>query len=128
VKDKAGSLDQEIETLVIQDYFDQVLIPAAGANADEMELSDVQILRYYGTFNGYVVVMFNSGARHEGWKETIAETTIYYLDSRRIYVWKDGSLCVLKQAYENNFLSVENIQSIAKVQNDIAYLLMKDYV
>ncbi|MCL2679784.1 MAG: hypothetical protein FWF18_05875, partial [Dehalococcoidia bacterium] len=50
-------LDSAVETQIRQDYFNQVVSPTN----NEASLGDVQIYKYYGSFNGYVAIMFNDG-------------------------------------------------------------------
>ncbi|MCL2679747.1 MAG: hypothetical protein FWF18_05660, partial [Dehalococcoidia bacterium] len=78
---------------------------------------DVQIYKYYGSFNGYVAIMFNDGARQSLGQEIVAGVTINYMDSRRISVWNAGNFYSLQEAYDSGFLTKSNIRVIAGAQN-----------
>lgn len=108
-----GVLDSAVGTQIKQDYFNQFVHPAN----NDAQLSDVQIYKYYGTFNGYVAIMFNDGARQAIGQETVAGITINYMDSRRILVWKDSNFYSLQESYDNSFLTEQNIRTIADAQN-----------
>ena len=54
------------------------------------ELSGVKIDRYYGTYNGQVVVMMSddySGGADIEWEEKVAGINIYYINGNSIKVW-----------------------------------------
>ena len=63
--------------------------------------SPLKIIRYYGTFDGSVVVMF-------GGILSIPESNVF----TKIFVWKDGSVLWLGDACEQGWLTMENVQSI----------------
>jgi hypothetical protein len=107
-----GELDPEIEARIIRDYFYHVVYPAS----NEAQLGDVHICKYYGTFEGFVAVMFNGGERQVAWRETIAGIEVHYSDSRWILVWENGKFYRLQEAYDNGFLNQQNIQEIADQQ------------
>lgn len=56
------------------------------------EDDEIIINRYYGTFNGAVVLMIESsdwGYLQVVWEEEIAGVVFSYPDSQRIWVWKE---------------------------------------
>ncbi|MDR3012018.1 MAG: hypothetical protein LBU70_02260 [Chitinispirillales bacterium] len=99
--------------LIRSDYFNRFVKPID----NDALLKDVQIHKYYGTFGGYVVIMFHSNAEDVVGEEIVAGITINYADSRRILVWKDGSFYSLQESYENRFLTEQDIRLIADAQN-----------
>ena len=87
-----------------------------GVNAD-WEIP-FPILHYYGNYNGAVPVM-HSGFTHQQTHcaDTVANVTFHYGDSNRIFVWKDGKIYSMQEAYELAFLSVDKIEEIAYIHH-----------
>ncbi|MDR2578013.1 MAG: hypothetical protein LBC70_04260 [Chitinispirillales bacterium] len=118
-EDSSLKLDAELRNRIIQDYFNQYYFnQVIEPNDAVVQLKDVQICKYYGTFGGYVVIMFNSAVRQAIGEETVAGVTINYVDSRRILVWTDGSFYRLQESYEKKILTEQNIRLIANAQNN----------
>ncbi len=81
--------------------------------------ADVTIENYYGTHNGGVVFM--SESRFFGFSKLprnvrVAGVLFLYEDGNDIHMWKDGERYNLNQAYENGFLTVDDLKKIAYVQ------------
>ena len=97
------------------------------------ELSGIRIDKYYGTFNGYIAVMVSNdhiGVEQREWTERFADIRIHYSDGNRIRIWRKadepvevrGELYTMEQAYENGWLTEDDLKSIACSYYDGTYL------
>lgn len=75
----------------------------------------------YGIYNGCVPVMFSTGSYSMGWSDEIADSIIYYRDSKFIFVWNNGNFLRIEEAYERGLLTQGNISEIADIHNNIRY-------
>ena len=98
-----------------QDYFEQNL----QKYTPEYTVGDVTA-RPYGIYGSSVpVMMSHRGALYDMrlWKDVIAGVTINYTNGNRIFVWRNGKFYSLQEAYDRSFLTVEDLQKIAAIQN-----------
>ena len=72
----------------------------------------------YGTINGCIVIF---GAGNMFWSETItvADCEFFYASSFEIYVYRDGEVCVLKDAYEKGWLTEDHIKQLEARHPDV---------
>ena len=74
------------------------------------------ILHYCGTYeNGAIVAMLagsDEGFDDAMWTETVAECDFNYSNGNRIHVYYKGEFYTLTKAYENGYLTKENIKDI----------------
>ena len=57
------------------------------------------------------------------WGETIDGTTIYYSDGNRITVLYEGEFYTLTDAYENGYITAEELKDIAQKHIDDSIVL-----
>ena len=78
----------------------------------------VTIKAYYGEFeSGAIVAMIESGYYTLAlWEEEIEDITIRYSNGNRIQVLYEGKFYTLTEAYEKGYLTYEDLQIIAGVQ------------
>lgn len=80
----------------------------------------VFIRRYYGEFaSGAIVAMIDAGGYGEYlWQEKIGDTIIQYGDGNRITVLHENVFYTLTEAFENGYLTTEEIAEIAEMHNN----------
>ena len=80
----------------------------------------VYIENYYGEFSGgAIVAMIASGAYDDAvWEETVGDTTIRYNNGNCILVLYEGKFYTLTAAYENGYLSLNDIKAISDLQKE----------
>ena len=80
----------------------------------------VYIENYYGEFSGgAIVAMIASGAYDDAvWEETVGDTTIRYNNENRILVLYEGEFYTLTAAYENGYLSLNDLEAISDLQKE----------
>ena len=81
----------------------------------------ISVLKCYGVYNGCVPV-FLSGP----WDTTdiskpvtVADVVFHYSTATQITVWKDGSFYSLQEAYDEELLTKDNLQTIADIHNRV---------
>jgi hypothetical protein len=108
----APPMDAEVQLIVKQDF-------AAYLNQGEytdVEVEDVAILRYYGTFKGSVVVMMT--ATQMEFEQTVSTESVggsrfTYTNSNFILVWNDGEFLRLQDAFDQGLLSTVDLLLIS---------------
>jgi|GEM_PF-3157701 len=111
--DETLELNPVVTNQVRYDYYNQHLkLSNPNFSFEELEVST-----YFGTFNGSVVIMFNTPSRQMIGQVVIANIEINFADSRRILVWNEGIFYGLGDAFEGNLLTIEDIRLIADIQN-----------
>ena len=70
--------------------------------------------RYYGTYNGYVI-LFREGYAEMEAHIVIADYKFRYSMEFRLFAYKSGEFHMLKDVYEQGFVSDETIKSIWEV-------------
>ena len=68
--------------------------------------------RYYGTYQGAVVIFEPVGIIDTVTELEVAGETFVWGYNFQIYVYKDGEICTLKNAYQYGMLTQENIKAI----------------
>ena len=79
--------------------------------------SELSIINYYGTHNGYVA-LFVPGNDFVVTNIEIAGTTFEYSVSWTIYLWKDSIFHDMLDAYEQGLVTAANISAIGKAHAD----------
>ena len=82
--------------------------------------ASVTVDKCYGVYNGCVAVMLTAdGISYHcaEWDGHVANVTFHYWDGRSIEIWKDGKIYTLQEAYDQSFLSKQDIKTIAKLHN-----------
>ncbi len=89
----------------------------------EEEMKGVRITRWYGTFGGMQVLMFEgfdvTDAERE---ETVAGSTLRFNDGRDIVVTDGTNFFSLGKAYEDGLLDERQVSMIAEIQNNGYYV------
>ena len=81
----------------------------------------VHVRHYYGEFaSGAIVAMLDTGAYTDAiWEETIGDTVIHYSDGNRIVaLCPNNKFYTLTEAFENGYLTAEDIAAIAEMHNN----------
>lgn len=106
-----GFLPDANYSVLIETYWEK--IPVA---------ESVSIIRYYGEFaSGAIAAMMTCseyGFTDALWEEYIEDVVIYYNNGNRIIVLYEGEFYNLTQAYEDGYLSIEDITVIAEIHNN----------
>ena len=107
--DSVPSICAERELQIRQDW----------AELHEIEMERAKILRYYGTFNNHSVVRMCNGPYFMAvWREVISGVEIRYNYGYFIEVWVDGQFLRLKETYDKQILTRNNIRTIARRQSN----------
>lgn len=77
----------------------------------------MEILQYFGTYNGYVVVRMNRGAYQAIEEIKLGDITLTFNDSNTPLVWRDGEFFELKEAHDLDMLTDDDIELIAQKLN-----------
>jgi hypothetical protein len=106
-------LDAETEWRIIQAYFDTYVKP----KDPDAKINDTRIARYFGTYNGVVVVQFaisfpNTGEESE---DVIHGLQFTYHPSVPIVAWGSGILYRLREAYDLGLLTEDDVKSIHRM-------------
>ncbi len=83
-------------------------------------LDDIRIDYYFGTFNDCIVVMIDDNFTTQNcslYDIYVEGIKFHYPDSNRAIALKDGVFYQLQQAYDNGFLTLEDLQTIANTMN-----------
>ena len=89
----------------------------------------VYITEYYGVYNGNCVplVISNGIGLTMLVEQTIAGETFVFADTSKVIdVWVDGEFFTLEEAYENGYLTAEQIADIARTCAYGEYLVIDD--
>ena len=81
----------------------------------------VHVRHYYGEFaSGAIVAMLDTSGYDEYlWQEEIGDTVIYYRDGNRIVaLCPNNKFYTLTEAFENGYLTTEDIAAIAEMHNN----------
>ena len=75
----------------------------------------VSVENYYGEYSGgALVAMIASGGYDDAiWEETVGSVTIRYNNGNRILVLCNGAFYTLTDAYNNGFITAEDLTDIA---------------
>ena len=116
-KTKDTGLSADIEKQIRQAFLDE--LHSKGGSWLNYTINDVWIEKYYGTYNGCVVVMMTGEGivySQVTGGENIDGIIIGYPNSNRIKAWKDGKFYSLQEAFDKGFLNKEDIEIIANIQ------------
>ncbi len=85
------------------------------------EADSVSIIRYYGEYDSGAIAAMMACSEYDfteaEWDEHIEDVVIHYSNGNRIIVLYEGEFYNLTQAYENGYLSIEEITAIAEIHN-----------
>ena len=103
---------EELLEQIIDDYAVYSKVPT------EEDKAMLYVSLYYGNYNGAVpFLMGGESSATVMTVEKIAGYTFLYPDSNKIQVWKSGQFYSMEQAYENGFLTADQIAAIAYLFN-----------
>ncbi len=89
----------------------------------ELVLEDVEIKKYYGTYNNCDVVLLDFNASYDFDKEVeIAGYSFVFSDWRETEAYRNGEFKSLKDAYSSGWLSKEDIKAIHYYHTNNAYI------
>ncbi|MCL1811667.1 MAG: hypothetical protein FWG41_05580 [Methanomassiliicoccaceae archaeon] len=106
-------LNSEMEMKIKQDYFNQI----TKIKFPEATIDNVGINKYYGTYNGSVVVKMSDLTGHLIMmiSETVGGITINYPDTNKALVWKDGNFYSMQEAYDLGLLCKDDLREISRL-------------
>lgn len=85
---------------------------------------------YYGTINNCTVIRAERrsiAAVWMGWgRYEVADRVFYWSDPFRLYVYRDGEVCTLEEAYERGWLTKEQIDKIYEKHQEYIALMPED--
>ena len=96
-----------------------------GESYDSETDGEVSIESCYGIYNGCVPVMFSQIAFTVITDVQVEGINFHYRSSNTIKVWKDGTFYSIQEAYDQGFLTKEQIQTIADMHNNGQYKVIK---
>ena len=113
----AGCGSNSIETQIRKTYHNQY-VKSIG-----IKLSAVYIAKNYGTYSDCVVVMMDANglerAAVTGQEDVAGLIFGYAYVSKPILVFKDSKLISLTEAYDKEYLIIDNLQEILKIHNNL---------
>ena len=80
----------------------------------------IGIDRWYGSFGDIHFLFIDDGnlVYHEViWTDVIESYSFYYPDGQTIKVWTDGKFLEIKEAYQQNLITKNMIETIANIHN-----------
>ena len=86
-----------------------------------LDTPEISIRHYYGEFaSGAIVAMLDAGGYDDYiWQEKIGDTTIRYCNGNRIIaLCSNNKFYTLTEAFENGYLTAEEIATIAEMHNN----------
>lgn len=103
-------LDDTLEQLIINAYIKRYQITY-----------ELEIDKIYKTFNnnGKAVTVFKTGGFADSvvWDETVGGIKFYYGNHRRIEVYSDDQIYILKEAYDEGIITKENLIELSQIVN-----------
>jgi hypothetical protein len=122
-------LDAKTEKQIRQDYWDLLIKKGFGSEFLEhgITVDSIRIDRYYGTYNGYAVVIMDRAMVAVVWSREIGgiyfeegsppNSRIAQEDQRGMIAgWKDGRFYDIADLYEEGLLTLEDLKQIAERQ------------
>jgi len=103
--------DTEIGKQIRQDYFKYLRkqFPDESYN-----LSDIRIVRYYGTYSNCIAITLENGMPYPmGPVLMIVGDTLFNMDGRGITIWTEGQFYGLQNAYDLDLLTNDDLRNIA---------------
>jgi hypothetical protein len=88
----------------------------------DMTTDDVLVVKYCGTYNECVVMMFTDSQSFYTTAirtASVAGVQFTYSDSNQLYAWKSGEMYTLEQAYEAKILRRSDIRDIRNIHAQI---------
>ena len=122
-------LSAQTEKQIIQDYWDFLIEKGYGKEFLEhgVTIDSIRISRYYGTYNGYSVVVFDWAVITVVWSKEIGGIYFYeptppntrLAQKGMITAWKDGRFYDIADLYEEGLLTREDLIQIADRQTEL---------
>ena len=80
-----------------------------------------KIYRYYGVFGESVAVGLNGFKYDMIWEEEVDGVLFTGSSIQEIMIWKDGKFCDFRDAVDKGFLTVEQLEDLANINNNLMY-------
>ena len=106
------SLDEAMATQIADDFNAYMSENDQGSNVTYRAGS------CYGIFDGYVVLDFEGGPIYQPREDIVAGIVFYIGNGKDLWVWKDGEIVSLLQAYKEGKLNAEQIEAVHKARNN----------
>ena len=103
---------------------DPTLLEQIEASAKAGAGYPIGYLYYYGTYNGGVVLR-TAGNSYREFEQIVAGITIKHPENRNAVMWKGDKVYSLEDAYNQQLLTKDDIQTIANIANNHWYLTLK---
>ena len=106
---------QELQERFVNEY-------VAYQNYDPEDHSTIAIESWYGSFGDIHFLFVFDGQidySHAYWTDSVAESSFAYADGQSILVWVNKQFLTMKQAYEQNLITVDMIKTIENVYKGI---------
>jgi len=101
-------LSDELKAIILQDLFEQFVKPSKPD-----AVNNLSILAYYGTYNECVVLTTSLDLRTAtGIMPMVVGGVTFYINMYQIRTWHEGSFYSLQEAYDNGYLTQENLEHI----------------
>jgi hypothetical protein len=109
---------QDLETEIKTEFLKAFVTP------EQPKLDSIAILHYYGTFNGYAAALIDNGLPRWGvviiYDYTVGDITLHHGYCDMIYAYKDQQIYEIREAYEQGFLTIDDVAVIADIQDGSA--------
>ena len=113
--DEAGNPSESQLAQIAEDFFNYFYADAP--NPPEKN-DHISVDRCYGIYDGSVPVMFSLISVSISEDVEIGGSKFHYSSGNRIYVWKNGDIFTLQEAYDQDLLTKEHLQTIAEIHNN----------
>ena len=119
--DESGYPNETLLARIENDYGKHLY----GESYDPQTDGKVSVKSCYGIYNDCVPVMFSQIAFTVITDVQVEGINFHYRSSNTIKVWKDGTFYSIQEAYDQGFLTKEQIQTIADMHNNGQYKVIK---
>jgi hypothetical protein len=90
-------------------------------DATKLRGRDIKVCRYYGVYGESAAVGLNGFEYELIWNEEINGVLFTGNSIQEIVIWKNGEFCDLREAVDKGFLTVEQLEELAYVNNNALY-------
>jgi hypothetical protein len=90
-------------------------------DATKLRGRDIKVCRYYGIYGESAAVGLNGFEYELIWNEEINGVLFTGNSIQEIVIWKNGEFCDLREAVDKGFLTVEQLEELAYVNNNALY-------
>ena len=104
---------EKLQTRFVNEY-------VAYRNYDPEDHPTVAIESWYGSFgNIHFLLVFDGQIAYSQahWTDNVAESSFAYADGQSILVWVNKQFLTIKQAYEQDLITVDMIKTIENIHN-----------